>query len=87
MVNVNSIQNLCKNKMMLGVLFIIIVILVSGILYYNQNDNDKKKDTNMDRCKKYLVPGMLAGTVLVCILYFFEFPKCKTELLDEDFWE
>jgi hypothetical protein len=73
--------------MVLGVLFIIIVILVSGILYYNQDDNDKKKDSNMDRCKKYLIPGVLVGIVFGGILYFFEFPKCKTELLDEDFWE
>lgn len=85
--NIEFCKQQCKNKIFLLALFIILSILVSAIIYYTKNEEDRNKETNQELAVRAFIPAVFLAFIVVIGIYFIDFPKRENTLLQEDFWD
>ena len=82
-----NIAKLCKNKLALFLLFLVILCVVMLLMYYTKKEEERKKEGTKEICTRCFLPGFVAATFFVSILYFLNFSNKKEVLLEEDFWD
>lgn len=80
-----KVQNMCKNKLVLLVMFMFITAVISGILVYVKPK--EPTETNNEVIIRCVFPSSIISLMVILVLFFAEFPKKDYPLLKEGFFD
>jgi uncharacterized membrane protein len=80
-----NLAHLCKNKVFLIILFIVLTAVFSYGILYTKGKKDREKESNTDKFKRAVLPAFLVSSVIVGGLYFFKGRNPADVMLEGDF--
>ena len=82
-----NLAHLCKNKVFLIVVFILLTAVISYGMLYTKGKKDREKESNTDKLKRAVLPAFAISFVIVGGLYFFKGRQPADIMLEGDFYD
>lgn len=82
-----NLAHLCKNKVFLLVVFILLAGIISYGILMSKGKKDRQKESNMDKVKRAVLPAVVVSFVIVGAIYFFKGRQPDDVMLEGDFYD